>query len=130
MKLFPASASPRALESLASHAYDAWKTQPTASERRAMDDDERRYQRCMDLCAQSFDTVDQAAEEWLETQDDEVRDIAYAAIRGNDDDLRAAITRLRDRYLDRAPDYMERVAAEEQDEAEEAAADDWEWTHG
>ena len=125
MKLFPASASPAALTSVANHAYDAWRTGPTRREQIAMDDDERRYERCMYLCAKSFDTVDQAAEEWLETQDDEVRDIAYAAIRGNDDDLRAAITRLRDMYLDRAPDYMEQVAAEEQDAAEEAAADDY-----
>ena len=117
MKLFPASASPRALEEIAARVYES----PTFREIREEQAEEYRAGRCADLCAESSDTVDLDAELWMaDDEEGDVLAVACAAIRGNDDDLRAAITRLRDRYLEaRAESYAQKVRDEEARDAED-----------
>jgi hypothetical protein len=116
--LFPATASPAALEALAAHAFEG----PTYREDREEAAAEYRAGRCADLCAESFDSVDLDAELWMaDDEEGDVLAVACAAIRGNDDDLRAAITRLRDRYLEaRAESYAQKVRDEEARDAEDA----------
>ena len=129
--LFPASASPAALSQV---VYDAWKTSPTAREQIAMDVDERRHERCMELAAEAFEGCDLSVHEWLARDDnrEDVQTLAIACIRQDDDLRRTTLQELSARYVDQcAESYLDAVLDEERRDEEDAMADQWwERTHG
>lgn len=135
MKLFPASASTRALEAVASHAYDAWKTAPTAREQREIDTAEYRDDRCRELAGEALEAcLDLEVHEWLarDANREDVQTLAVACIRQDDDLRRLALQTLIDRYVDeRAHCYAGVVDEEMRVAREEWEADAaWERTHG
>jgi hypothetical protein len=132
MKLFPASASPAALTSVANHAYDNWRT--GAREQIAMDDDERRHVRCIELAAEAFEDCDLSVHEWLARDDnrEDVLTLAIACIRQDDDLRRTTLQELTERYVEQCADkYLDAVLDEERRHEEDAMDEQWwERTHG
>lgn len=128
MKLFPASASPAALTSVANHAYDAWRT------REQTDADERRHERCIELAAQAFEDCDLSVHEWLARDDnrEDVLTLAIACIRQDDDLRRTTLQELTERYVEQCADkYLDAVLDEERRHEEDAMDEQWwERTHG
>ena len=125
MKLFPASASPAALTSVANHAWRA---------REQMDDDERRHVRCIELAAEAFEDCDLSVHEWLARDDnrEDVQTLAIACIRQDDDLRRTTLQELTERYVEQCADkYLDAVMDEERRHEDDAMDEQWwERTHG
>lgn len=112
MKLFPLHASPAALSQV---VYDAWKTA-------APEPNDALCGRAAELCGEAFDMADsECVIDWLfaDRQRDDAMSLICAAIAGNEDDMRSAIERLREAWIDaKADDYIEDALEEAAEAAE------------
>ena len=120
MKLFPASASPRALEEIAARVYES----PTFREIREEQAEEYRAGRAAQFAEDAFEEcTDLDVHKWLakDEQRDDVLSLAIACIQQDDDLRRDALKELLSRYIDEQSNtYMDAVRREEERDAEDA----------
>ena len=126
MKLFPASASPGALEEIAARVYES----PTFREIREEQAEEYRAGRAAQFAEDAFEEcTDLDVHKWLakDEQRDDVLTLAIACIQQDDDLRRDTLRELLARYIDECSNtYMDAVLREEERDREDAECSQWE----
>ena len=129
MKLFPATANPRALEEIASRVYES----PTLREDREEAAAEYRAGRAAQFAEDAFEEcTDLDVHKWhaKDEQRDDVLSLAIACIQQDDDLRRDALKELLSRYIDEQSNtYMDAVLREEERDREDAEYSRWEARH-